>query len=138
MFVNNIVLRGIIDKNSSFKDFVLSIKDQAISDLSNQPYPFDTLIKKLPIKNDKALSSLFNTYFVYQNSEETHVEIDGKKYPVTELSNPISKFNLTFEIKPSSHSINVEYNIDLFKQETIENLFNHYINLLDNIFFFFF
>ena len=134
MFVNNIVLRGIIDKNSSFKDFVLSIKDQAISDLSNQPYPFDTLIKKLPIKNDKALSSLFNTYFVYQNSEETHVEIDGKKYPVTELSNPISKFNLTFEIKPSSHSINVEYNIDLFKQETIENLFNHYINLLDNIF----
>ena len=134
MFVNNIVLRGIIDKNSSFKDFVLSIKEQAISDLSNQPYPFDTLIKKLPIKNDKVLNSLFNTYFVYQNSEETHVEIDGKKYPVTELSNPISKFNLTFEIKPSSHSINVEYNIGLFKQETIETLFNHYINLLDNIF----
>ena len=133
MFVNNIVLRGIIDKNSSFKDFMLNIKDQAVSDLSNQPYPFDTLIKKLPIKKDNIKHPLFNTYFIYQNNEETNIKIDDKSYNITEISNPISKFNLTFEIKPSSNSINVEYSVDLFKQETIENLFDHYMTLLNNI-----
>lgn len=134
MFVNNIVLRGKIDKDSTFKDFLLNIKEQAISDLSNQPYPFDVLIKKLPIKKDNLKSPLFDTYFIYQNSEETHIEIDGKKYPISELSNPISKYNLTFEIKPSTHSINVEYSVDLFKQETIDYLFVHYLNLLNDIF----
>ena len=134
MFVNNIVFRGIIDQDLTFKDFLLSIKEQAISDLSNQPYPFDMLIKKLPIKKDNLKSPLFDTYFIYQNSEETHIEIDGKKYPISELSNPISKYNLTFEIKPSTHSINVEYSVDLFKQETIDYLFTHYLNLLNDIF----
>ena len=134
MFVNNIVLRGQIDKDSTFEDFLLSIKEQAISDLSNQPYPFDMLIKKLPIKKDNLKSPLFDTYFVYQNSEETHIEIDDKKYPIFELANPISKYNLTFEIKPSTHSINIEFSVDLFKQETIDDLFSHYLNLLNDIF----
>ena len=134
MFVNNIVLRGKIDKDLSFKDFLLNIRDQTVSDLSNQPYPFDILIKKLPIKKDNIKSPLFDTYFIYQNNEEIHIDINNKKYAISEIYNPISKFNLTFEIKPSTYSINVEYSVDLFKQETIENLFKHYINLLDNIF----
>ena len=134
MFVNNIVLRGKLDSNLSFKDLLLELKEQTLSDLSHQPYPFDMLTKKLPIKKDNIKSPLFDTYFIYQNSEETHIEIDGKKYPIFELSNPISKYNLTFEIKPSSSSINIEYSLDLFKQETIEYLFTHYMNLLKDIF----
>ena len=86
------------------------------------------------MKRDNLKSPLFDTYFIYQNSEETHIEIDGKKYPISELSNPISKYNLTFEIKPSTHSINVEYSVDLFKHESIDCLFSHYLNLLNDIF----
>ena len=47
-----------------------------------------------------------------------------------EIDNKIAKFNLSLEIKPKIHTINVEYCTDLFKKETIERLFEHYIQIL--------
>ena len=45
----------------------------------------------------------------------------------------ISKFNLSIEVKPKMHTINVEYCTKLFKKETIENLFEHYLYMLTDI-----
>ena len=133
MFVNNIVVRGIINHNLTFKEFLNDIKNQTLNDLSNQPYPFDMLVKKSHLPMDNTRNPLFDVFFVYQNSEETHLKLDNKKYEINEIANNISKFNLSLEIKPTTNTVNIEYRTDLFKQETIDNLFNHYINLLTSI-----
>ena len=133
MFVNNIVVRGKINSNTSFKDFLIDIKNQVLDDFSHQPYPFDRLAKKISSRATSSRNPLFDIYFIYQNNEETTISIDGKTSTIFEIPSNTSKFDLTFEVKPFSNTINIEYRTDLFKEETIEDLYTHYLNLLDCI-----
>lgn len=130
MFVNNIVLRGKITPEETFKEFLSKIKEQLLEDLTYQPYPFDMLVKKLKIDIDTLRNPLFDVMFTYQNKQETSVKINNKEIKVIPISNNIAKFNLSLEVQPKTHTINIEYHTDLFKKETIEKLFNHYINII--------
>lgn len=130
MFVNNIVLRGKITPEETFKEFLSKIKEQLLEDLTYQPYPFDMLVKKLKIDIDTLRNPLFDVMFTYQNKQETSVKINNKEIKVIPISNNIAKFNLSLEVQPKTHTINIEYRTDLFKKETIEKLFNHYINII--------
>ncbi len=133
MFVNNIVVRGKINSDETFKEFLDNIKEQVLDDLSYQPYPFDLLVKKLGVQTDPSRNPLFDIMFTYQNKEERSIKINDKESKIIELNNHISKFNLSIEIKPEAHTINIEYSTELFKRQTIERLFEHYINLLNII-----
>ena len=128
MFVNNIVLNTKIDGKMSLEEFLKAIKDLVLDSISNQPYPYDMLIKDLKIP---ANNSLFDVVFTYQNES-----IDfSKKGIKTIISKPkAAKFNLTVEIDPCTYGINFEYNTDLFNKETIEAIYEHYVFLLENLF----
>ena len=130
MFVNNIVLRGKIAPEETFKEFLDKIKEQLLEDLTYQPYPFDMLVKKLKIDVDTLRNPLFDVMFTYQNKQETAVKINDKEIKVIPISNNIAKFNLSLEVQPKTHTINIEYRTDLLKKETIDRLFNHYINVI--------
>ena len=133
MFVNNIVTRGKIDSNETFRDFLYKIKEQILNDLSNQPYPFDMLVKKLKIPIDNSKNPLFDVMFTYQNEEESTILIGNKKCEIFEIDNKISKFNISLEIRPKTHTINIEYCTNLFKHKTIEELFENYIQIINCI-----
>ena len=133
MFVNNIVLRGKIDSDKTFEEFLIEIKEQLLEDLTYQPYPFDMLIKKLKVDTDASRNPLFDVMFTYQNKQETFLKINDKEVQVVSINNRISKFNLSLEVQPKTHSINIEYCTDLFKKETIEKLFINYMNTINYI-----
>lgn len=133
MFVNNIVTRGKIRPNETFREFLYKMKEQILNDLSNQPYPFDMLVKKLGIPIDNSKNPLFDVMFTYQNEEEDTISIGNKKCEILEIDNKISKFNLSLEIKPKTHTINIEYCTNLFKLKTIEDLFENYIEIINYI-----
>ncbi len=130
MFVNNIVVKGNVNPELTFQEFLDNIKEQVLDDLSNQPYPFDMLIKKLGIKGDNTKNPLFDIMFTYQNKEENIIKIGDKECQIIEIDNNIAKFNLSLEVKPKTHTINIEYCTDLFKKQTIERLFEHYMNII--------
>lgn len=127
MFVNNIVLNAKIDGETSFKDFLEQIKKLVLDSLSNQPYPYDMLIKDLKIPTT---SSLFDVVFAYQN--ET-MNFENKDLKILISKPKTAKFNLVIEIEPSTFGINFEYNTNLFNKETIESIYEHYIFLLENL-----
>lgn len=131
MFVNNIVLRGQLNPEETFEEFLNKIKEQLLDDLTHQPYPFDMLVKKLKIDTDVSRNPLFDILFTYQNKQETVIKLDDKEVKVETVDNNTSKFNLSLEIQPKTHIVNIEYRTDLFKKQTIENLFNHYMNTID-------
>ena len=126
MFVNNICIKGNIYPEDTFKEFVQKIKEQILDDLSNEPYPYDMLVKKLKNK-------LFDVMFTYQNNEVASVTLNGRQSEIVEITNNISKFNLSLEIKPATNTINIEYCTDLFKKQTIDRFFEHYMNVLKSI-----
>ena len=133
MFVNNIVTKANINSEETFQNFLNEMREQILDDISHQPYPFDMLVKKLGIKTDNSRNPLFDVMFTYQNNQENILKLDNTETQIVEINNNIAKFNLSLEIKPKSHTINIEYCTDLFKKETIERLFEHYINAIDFI-----
>ena len=78
MFVNNIVVKGNIQPEETFQEFLNKMKEQILDDLSNQPYPFDMLVKKLGVKMDNSRNPLFDVMFTYQNKEENIVKLQDK------------------------------------------------------------
>lgn len=130
MFVNNIVINSYIDSSVSFKEFLNMQKEQITNDLDNGIYPYDLLVKKL---NIPSYTNLFDVMFTYQNTEKNNILINNTTGKILYADTNIAKFNLSFEINPNDYSFTIEYKTDLFKRNTIEGFYNHYINLLREI-----
>ena len=90
MFVNNIVVKANIRSEESFQEFVNGIKEQILDDISNQPYPFDMLVKKLGIKADNSRNPLFDVMFTYQNQELEALKIGENEAEIIEIDKNIS------------------------------------------------
>ena len=129
MFVNNIALNLKIDDNETLENLVLDVKDLVLSSLENQPYPYDLLLKDLQIPSN---TSLFDIVFTYQNNEKNNYNIGENKLELLPANTHTSKFNLTFEVVPSTCTLAIEYNTDLFKIDTINSFFEHFVFLLNN------
>lgn len=130
MFVNNIVITSHINSSISFKKFLNVQKDQITNDLDNGIYPYDLLVKKL---NIPSYTNLFDVMFTYQNTGKNNILINNTTGKILYADTNIAKFNLSFEINPNDYSFTIEYKTDLFKRNTIEGFYNHYINLLREI-----
>lgn len=127
MFVNNIALNLTIDDNISIKQLLSNVKSLVLNSLTNQPYPYDSLLKDLNISSS---SSLFDVVLTYQNENKENPEINGHSFKILPANNKTSKFNLSLEVLPNLYTLNIEYNTDLFRKETIEYLYSHYIQIL--------
>ena len=130
MFVNNITITSTVNSNMKFSEFLYDVKEQIFEDINNQEYPYDMLVKKLNIPNN---SSLFDVVFTYQNTENNSITVNNELATLQEIKNNISKFNITLEVQPNQHTINLEYMTDLFKLETMTSFMEHYIFILHQL-----
>ena len=128
MFVNNIVLRENIDINLSISDLLQDVQKTVSSAISNQPYPYELVAKKL---NNN--TSLLDVVLTYQNTKKDEYKIGNSKLELIPANTKTSKFNIWLEIIPDTLTFNLEYNSDLFKKETVQSLLNHYIFILEQI-----
>lgn len=130
MFVNNITITSTVNSNMKFSEFLYDVKEKIFEDINNQEYPYDMLVKKLNIPNN---SSLFDVVFTYQNTENNSITVNNELATLQEIKNNISKFNITLEVQPNQHTINLEYMTDLFKLETMTSFMEHYIFILHQL-----
>ena len=135
MFVNTLALRNKIDFSNSFKDFILTVKENLLDAFKYQTYPFDELVKNLNLPRDTSRNPLFDTMFTYQNNGYKAKEINGinAKYYIPDTN--ISKFDLSIEAMIENDIINLsfEYATDLFNSDFIKQLSNHYLNILQEV-----
>lgn len=128
MFVNNIILRKTIDATDSVSALLKSVQNTVSDSISNQPYPYELVAKKL---NNN--SSLLDVVLTYQNTKKDEYKIENSKLELIPADTKTSKFNIWLEIIPDIFTFNLEYNCDLFKKETIESFLNHYIFILNQM-----
>ena len=133
MFVNTLPMRTTVDANTSFKSFLKDIKKICLDNYKYQDYPLDELVNKLNIKRDASRNPLFDVMFIYQNNGNTSINFDkiNSEYFIPDTK--ISKFDLSLEIIPQDNELNLsfEYSVKLFNESYLENLSNHYSNILN-------
>lgn len=136
LFSNTIAIKGKIETNKRFVDFLNEIKKKCIMAFENQEYPFDDLVDNLKLERDPSRNPLFDVMFLYQEEEnEEKLNMGGIEVEEIHTETKVTKFDLTFIVKKKKESfvIQIEYSKDLFLESTIENIKNYLVHLLKEI-----
>ncbi len=134
-FVNTLVLRGQLHGNPAFSDFLQRVKETTLGAYAHQDLPFENLVEELQPERDMSHSPLFQVMFVLNNAPVDKLELPGMELSVVEIENKTSKFDLILNVLEEDNGLKckIEYNTDLFVDETIEQFVKHYQNLLEAV-----
>nr|WP_237175720.1 non-ribosomal peptide synthetase [Paenibacillus xylanexedens] len=135
MFVNTLAIRNKPEGSKSYKAFLQEVKATAIQAYEHQDYPFEKLVEELNLERDMSRNPLFDTMFVLQNTETARVNLTGVEAQHVVLQNKTAKFDLTLYAIEDQEGVRIvlEYTTSLFKRETIERLYQHYVHVLGEI-----
>jgi len=135
-FANTLVFRGDLSGDPSFRALLRRTRAVCVGAYAHQDMPFGELVKELQPERDMSHSPLFQVMFVLQNAPVTAMTLPGLRVTATDwLDTGASKFELSLSLKESGNSLSasVEYQTDLFDEEMIRRILNHYRNLLEGI-----
>lgn len=130
MFVNNIVLKNDILPENSVDSLLNSTQNIVTNAISNQPYPYELILKKLNLDKN---TSLLDVVLTYQNTKKSKYNIENANLELLYSNTKTAKFNIWLEIIPDLARFNLEYNSSLFKKETINSFLEHYIFILNQL-----
>ncbi|MBC9929148.1 non-ribosomal peptide synthetase [Chitinophaga qingshengii] len=135
-FINTLALRSDLSDGPDFRKLLQQVKETTLDAYNYQDVPFEKVVETVVKDRDPSRSPLFQTMFVMQNvpGEEDlklgEVIWSGEDVPIT-----TAKFDLTFFVadEPAGLHVNAVYKSDLFKEETIARMGDHYVALLQAI-----
>lgn len=135
-YVNTLPLRITFNGDDTFEELLDICKQITLGAYEHQEYPFDELVKGLDLPWEPGRNALFDVMVIMQNNELNEMEdtydLPGLKaapYPADD--NPISKFDLLFTFFEADETIRmrIEYNSDIYNEDTVATLANHFQQL---------
>jgi amino acid adenylation domain-containing protein len=134
-FVNTLVLRGDLSGNPTFRTLLGRTREVALGAYAHQDLPFEKLVEVLQPARDLSHSPLFQVMLMLQNVPGEKLQLAGLEATPVLTDGKISKFDLTLSLNEHEGSLRiiVEYNTDLFEEETIRRMLGQYQTLLEGI-----
>lgn len=135
MFANTLVYRGQPVKEKMWTQFLQEIKELSLAAYEHQEYPFDRLVADLDQAHDASRNPLFDVMLVLQNNETNHSHFGHSKLTYIPPKSVTSKFDLAFILEEDcdNYTINIEYNSDLYRSQTIQNMGQQFIAMIEYI-----
>jgi amino acid adenylation domain-containing protein len=139
-YVNTLAIRTKMNGNDSFRSLLAQQRDTILQAFEYQALPFELLVEDLNLKRNLSRSPLFDVMVVLQNLEG-HQRGD-MSYVTPELQldrltipGGMAKYDLTFTFSEGAEglSLELEYNTDLFRKETVERMATHLYRLLEQV-----
>lgn len=142
LFVNHIVLRTSIEGDPLFSNFACQVRDSAWEAFGHQDIPFENVLKALrPGASD--LEVFHDPFFVinficqreYARASEFVFEFVGLKMSTMPSKSQGALYDLNFFLveRQAGWRLNIEYNTDIYSQQTIARMFHDFRTLLDEI-----
>ena len=141
-FLNVIVLRGRIGRESTFQQFLAQVRETVLGALSYQDYPFPLLVQRLAPPRDVSRSPVFQVSFNWDrprkldlDADAAHNDRDSLDLEPFELGQKGAAFDLTLVMLHRGESLSaaLQYNSDLFDRATIERFASQLQTLLDAV-----
>ena len=146
-FANNLLLRGTLDGAATFQDLLIQVREVAIKAYAHQEFPFAQLIKELlpeQERQDLSRNPLFQVMFtLHERPEERTLKLANLTVESQPIPMRTSKLDLSLTIinraDAQTNSDNraliagFEYNTELFDENTIQRMADHYRVLLEEV-----
>lgn len=132
-FVNTLVIRGRLEDNPTFADFVSQMREQVLSAQAHQDLPFEAIVDALNVPRNLAFSPLFQVAFSYVSSKEAgQTVVGGLEIEPMPVDLVASRLDLTLMLLDKGSEISgvIEYNTDLFDAATMQAFSEQFAYLL--------
>lgn len=137
-YVNMLAFRTKLDPAQSFSQLLHKVKANTLEAYDHELYPFHQIVEDLNLEADFSRNNLFDVVVQFQNAKLEKVK--SLKLDDIEVTNFLpnaysSKFDITFnfeEIDSTSElSLDIEYKSSLFREETVDGLFDELAAIAD-------
>jgi amino acid adenylation domain-containing protein len=143
-FVNMLVLRGRLDGQPTFREFLSQIRQTVLEGLNHGDYPFAQLVEKLQPVRDLSRHALFQAAFVLKRSQAAatqqrgdsgQMRVGGLDLELIELEVQAVPFDWNLMVEETADLLNasLQYNADLFHADTIRAWMGCFQTLLRGI-----
>ncbi|MBE2222869.1 MAG: acyltransferase domain-containing protein, partial [Anaerolineae bacterium] len=134
-FVNTLLLRTNVTGQVSFVELLKQVRQVAFDAYAHQDMPIEKLIELLQPDRDGGRAALFDVLFIFQNTPElvgNLNDIDMNRVP---LDFKRAMFDLTWYAVELADGleITIEYDAELFEENTIKRMFDHFQQLIKSI-----
>lgn len=132
MFINTVAIRSFPESYRTVGDYFSELHEDVLRALEHQSYPFEDLVQKLGIEQDRSRNPLFDTMFILQNIDRVAYRSGGIEFDPKEFDPGVSKFDLTLEAAERDGKIGftLEYATSLLREETIWALADDYMAIM--------
>jgi len=134
-FVNQLVLRGDLSGNPTFRELLARLREVCLEAYDHQDLPFEKLVEALRPERDMSRSPLFQVKLVFQNTPVQPVDLPGLKLSAVEADLGSAHLDLILFLRETQRGLSgaLQYNTDLFNAATIERMVEHFQALLGSI-----
>ena len=131
-FVNNVVLRGDLRGNPTFREFLGRVKHTTLDAFEHCELPFDVLVDGVNPQRTASHAPLFQVFFTLLSFPTRTAPPAGLAAEMLESDTRASRFDLTIELLEQDGQLRAlyEYATDLFDESTIDRLHAHFGTLL--------
>ncbi len=131
-FVNTLIFQADFSDNPDFRNFLKQVRERTLGIYAHQHLPFEQLVEVLQPERDMSHAPLFQVAFILQNAPMDKMEIPGLTAEPFHHENKTAKYDLTVYSMEYEDGIGLsfEYNTDLFEEQTIRRMQQHFENLL--------
>jgi amino acid adenylation domain-containing protein len=135
VFINTLAIRNNVNLAATCSQFLAETKNNVLSALDNQDFPFELLVEELKLSPDLSRNPLFDCMFVFQNQSDATLQLGDAKIEALEADNNTSKFDITTEVieGDSTLKVSIEFATALFEKSFIAEFFAHYVQILKQI-----
>ncbi len=134
-FVNTMLFRAKIEPGLSFRDWLGSVRDLTLENLSHSRFPFSRLSEVLKTERIPGVNPFFQVMFAYHETAWEFSTNAGISGTAGEQFFGLSKFDLFTEIfdRRDDAEIVFTFSSRLYHPATIEILVDHFMQILEHI-----
>ena len=136
-FINGLVIRTRLDGNPKVIDYLQRVKEAALGAYAHQDMPADVLADTLKLNRSAEHSPGAQVGFALQNTpqEQLGAEFAGLSLTPVYREQKTAKYEFSLILQENDAEIGgvVEYNTDLFRASTVEQMMRHFNRILDQM-----
>ncbi|MFD2169215.1 amino acid adenylation domain-containing protein [Tumebacillus lipolyticus] len=134
-FVNTLVIRSTLQEGMTFRDLLHQVRQTSLDAFAHQDLPFERLVAELQPDRDMSHSPLFQTMFNLLNAPLRLTMPGDLSLQTRELHSGTAKYDLILQMTEREGALigEWEYNTDLFDEQTIARINDHFRILLESI-----
>lgn len=139
VFLNTLVIRTDLGGDPTFTELLDRVRDRSIDAFANQDVPFERLLSDLQPERDPSRTPFFSVFFNLMSIDQSagdHPQGDAD-YEILEQPDLAAKFDITVYVDDvrdrDEVSVRLVYNRNLYQPDTIRQLLDQYIQVLETV-----